>query len=147
MSEPFWKAKALSELSAEEWESLCDACGRCCLQKLEHEWDGTLYYTSVACRHLDTESCSCVRYEERVTLPEQCVQLTPENVHQLTWMPTTCAYRILASGGELPEWHPLVSGNPESVHEAGISVRSYAISESQLDDPDDLEPFVMGRAL
>jgi uncharacterized cysteine cluster protein YcgN (CxxCxxCC family) len=139
----FWEEKSLAEMSREEWESLCDGCARCCLVKLEDEESGELYYTSVVCRYLDIGQCSCGVYAERTRLVPDCLQVTQENVTQLYWMPQSCAYRLLAEGKSLPDWHPLVSGNRQSVHRAGISVRGYAISEQDLDDEDDLEDFIL----
>lgn len=130
----FWEEKPLSQLTREEWESLCDGCGRCCLIKLEDEDDGTLYTTSLVCRYLDLESCRCSRYEERSVLVPECLQVTLENVDKLSWMPQSCAYRLLAAGRPLPDWHPLVSGDRESVHQAGISVRNFALPETEVED-------------
>jgi uncharacterized cysteine cluster protein YcgN (CxxCxxCC family) len=128
----FWEEKPLAELSREEWEALCDGCARCCLIKLEDEEDGTLYTTSLVCRYLDLESCACSRYSERSVLVPECLQVTPQNADKLEWMPQSCAYRLLAEGRPLPEWHPLITSNKESVHEAGISVRHFAISEAEV---------------
>ena len=121
---PFWKTKSLAEMTDEEWESLCDGCGRCCLVKLEDEDDGRIHFTDVGCRLLDGQTCRCRDYENRSARVDDCVRLTPENLASLNWLPPTCAYRLLANGGELYWWHPLVSGDPETVHAAGISVRA-----------------------
>ncbi|MGB9364949.1 MAG: YcgN family cysteine cluster protein [Xanthobacteraceae bacterium] len=121
---PFWKTKSLAEMTDAEWESLCDGCGRCCLVKLEDEDDGTIHFTDIGCRLLDGESCRCRDYKNRTARVDDCVRLTAENLSSLNWLPPTCAYRLLANGGELYWWHPLVSGDPETVHGAGISVRS-----------------------
>ena len=110
-------------MTLEEWEALCDGCARCCLYKLEDEDTGEIYYTNVICRLLDTHRCRCTAYEERTRLMPTCLALNADLVKELRWMPKTCAYRLLAEGQELAAWHPLVSGNPNSVHEAGISVR------------------------
>lgn len=139
---PFWKRLALHEMSREQWESLCDGCARCCLVKLEDEDTKEVVYTSVACELLDRERCRCTRYAERQQLVPDCVVLGPEEVASLRWMPTTCAYRLLAEGRDLPDWHPLVSGDPESVHRAGISVRGRALPESAV-HPDGLEEHVV----
>lgn len=134
---PFWKHKSLLEMTAEEWESLCDGCGQCCLHKLEDEDTGELAITNVACRLLDLNSCRCTRYSERNRFVPDCVVLTKENVGSLHWMPGTCAYRLLSEGQDLAWWHPLVSGDPETVHEAKISVRSRAISEREAGNLED----------
>jgi uncharacterized protein len=134
---PFWKTKRLEEMSPSEWESLCDGCARCCLAKLEDSDTGDIDYTCVACRLLDTGTCRCTRYEERSRFVPDCVTLTPQNVSQLRWMPSTCAYKLLAEGGDLPDWHPLVSGDPDSVHRAGISVRGKVVPEENAGDLED----------
>lgn len=139
----FWKEKSLAEMNCEEWESLCDGCARCCLVKLEDEDSGELCTTSVVCRYLEIDRCRCSAYSERTHLVPDCLRVTRENVSQLYWMPQSCAYRLLAEGKPLPAWHPLVSGNSESVHEAGISVRGYAISEQELSEDDDLEDYIL----
>jgi uncharacterized protein len=130
---PFWKRKTMQEMTREEWESLCDGCARCCLYKLQDEDTGEIYYTNVVCRLLDTFRCRCTAYNERSRLMPSCLVLTPDLVHQLRWMPKTCAYRLLAEGKELEWWHPLVSGDPNTVHEAGISVRWRTQAESEVD--------------
>ncbi|MCL2428192.1 MAG: YcgN family cysteine cluster protein [Alphaproteobacteria bacterium] len=126
---PFWKTKQLEEMSSEEWESLCDGCGRCCLHKLRDDDTGRLSFTNVACRLLDLKSCRCGNYGERTRLVPDCVSLTPETVREVDWLPPSCAYRLLAEGKDLAWWHPLVSGDPRTVHEAGVSVRGRAVSE------------------
>ncbi|MEE8271090.1 MAG: YcgN family cysteine cluster protein [Alphaproteobacteria bacterium] len=133
----FWRTKTLLQMSAAEWESLCDGCAKCCLVKLADE-DGAaaVAYTDVACRLLDQGSCRCTRYPDRKRLVPDCVVLTSESVATLDWMPSTCAYRLVAEGRDLPWWHPLVSGDPETVHVAGISVRHRVISETEIDDRD-----------
>jgi uncharacterized cysteine cluster protein YcgN (CxxCxxCC family) len=129
---PFWKTKTLDELSPAEWESLCDGCGRCCLIKLEDEDTGDLVYTRVACRLLDIGTCRCASYDDRQAHVPDCVQLTLEGAYELPWLPDTCAYRLLARGEDLPWWHPLVAGEAEAVHDAGISVRSFAVGEDRV---------------
>jgi uncharacterized cysteine cluster protein YcgN (CxxCxxCC family) len=133
----FWETKRLDELNPLEWESLCDGCGRCCLVKLEDEDTSDVYYTDVACRLLDTKTCRCSHYADRTKLVADCVRLDPNDLDALKWMPTTCAYRIVHEHRPLPDWHPLVSGRSESVHEAGISVRDKCTSE-QFIGADDL---------
>ena len=117
-----------------EWEALCDGCGKCCLIKLIDEVTDELHFTTVACRLLDCSSCRCGDYANRKTLVPDCVVLSPRVVEELQWMPSTCAYRLLREGKELPWWHPLVSGRAETVHEAGISVRGRAVSERDVPD-------------
>jgi len=134
---PFWQQKSLTEMSPAEWESLCDGCGRCCLNKLQDADTDVVYRTSVACFLLDIHSCSCADYPHRQARVSECVMLTPDNTDDLDWLPDTCAYRLLARGEPLADWHPLVSGDPESVHKAGISVRHLAISEHEVDDMED----------
>ncbi len=112
-----------------EWESLCDGCGRCCLHKLQDEDTGQVHYTDIACRELDLQRCSCKHYPTRRDYVPDCVQLTADQVGQLAWLPSTCAYRLVAEGKPLPWWHPLVSGDPETVHLAGMSVRGRAVPE------------------
>jgi len=128
-SPPFWKTKTLPEMTREEWESLCDGCGRCCLNKLEDEDTGRFLYTRAACKLLDLESCRCTDYANRHARVPDCVALTPENVGSLGWLPATCAYRLLEEGKNLQWWHPLVSGRTETVTEAGIAVTGEAYSE------------------
>ncbi|MFC4271689.1 YcgN family cysteine cluster protein [Sneathiella chungangensis] len=138
MSEkPFWETVPLDKMTTEQWESLCDGCGKCCLLKLEDEDTLELAYTNVVCRLLDMGSCQCTRYPERSRLVPDCITLTPEIIPNLRWMPRTCAYRLLSEGKQLPWWHPLVSGDPDTVHQAGISVRGRVISERRAGDLED----------
>jgi len=125
--EPFWKRLRLEEMSAAEWESLCDGCGKCCLEKIEHAETALIEFTDVACRLLDIGTCRCRHYGERRRHVPNCEQLTPSSVRAFTWLPSTCAYRLLAQGRDLPWWHPLVSGDPELVHTQGISARGRAV--------------------
>jgi hypothetical protein len=130
---PFWKTKTLDEMTSGEWESLCDGCARCCLNKLE-DWDtGEIVWTDVACTLLDSGSCRCKDYENRAATVPDCIQLTPEEVRTLSWLPPTCAYRLVHEERELYWWHPLVSGDRETVHAAGISVRDRTVPEDGME--------------
>ena len=131
---PYWKRKRLEDMSKEEWEGLCDGCGQCCLHKLEDVDTGDIALTNVACRYLDLGSCRCGDYANRKVNVPDCVQLTPQNARELAWLPASCGYRLVARGQDLAWWHPLVSGDPGSVHEAGISVRGEAVSEDRVRD-------------
>lgn len=133
---PFWRRKSLAEMNPREWESLCDGCGKCCLLKLEDEDTGEIAHTDVACRLLDLESCRCTNYRERSRLVPSCIRLSAERLAGLEWMPSTCAYRLLHEGQDLPWWHPLVSGDRRTVHQAGISVRHRVISETEVAEED-----------
>ena len=139
MNEPFWRTKTLEQLSKAEWEALCDGCGRCCLNKLEYEDTGAIEWTNLACRLLDGETCRCTDYQHRHDKVPDCIALTPENVRKLNWLPPTCGYRLVAEGRDLYWWHPLVSGDTETVHHAGISVRGRTESEvgATIDDYED----------
>lgn len=122
-SPPFWRSKSLEEMTEAEWESLCDGCGRCCLVKLEDEDTGRILATDIGCRLFDAGTCRCRDYENRSQTVPDCVTLTPDAVRTLSWLPPTCAYRLVGEGKDLPWWHPLVSGDPQTVVEAGVSVR------------------------
>jgi len=126
----FWKTKKLTEMSTEEWESLCDGCGKCCLHKLEDEDTGEIAYTNVACKLIDLKTCRCTCYTERTQLVPECLNLKRFDFTQYHWLPATCAYRLLNDNQELPTWHPLRSGRSTSVKKAGISIHRYAIKES-----------------
>jgi uncharacterized cysteine cluster protein YcgN (CxxCxxCC family) len=143
-AEPFWKTKSLGAMTRAEWESLCDGCGKCCVHKLEDEETGELMPTNVACRLLDRRTGRCQDYKHRQAYVPECVRLTPERLKQIDWLPSTCAYLLLAEGEDLPDWHPLVTGDPESVHRAGQSVRGWTVSE---DEAGDLEHHLIDRAL
>ena len=138
---PFWETKTLEDMSAGEWESLCDGCGLCCLIRFEDEVTGEVIPTRVSCRLLDNELCRCKDYANRKVYVPDCIKLTPWNIEALQWMPLSCAYRRLYEGRPLPRWHPLITGDPESVHKAGVSIRGQVISESSLADPDDALDF------
>ena len=133
-AKPFWKTKTLLEMSADEWESLCDGCGRCCLVKLEDEDTGRYYFTDIACHLFDGETCRCSDYGNRSSRVPDCVKLDAENVGALGWLPRTCAYRLIAEGKSLAWWHPLVSGTSDTVFAAGISMRGWTISETEVPD-------------
>ena len=125
----WWNRLSLAQLDAAQWESLCDGCGKCCLHKLQDAHTGELYFTAVHCRYLDSDSCRCRNYGQRLELVEDCVSLGPGTLAGLDWLPPSCAYRLRGEGKPLPDWHPLVSGDPGSVHRAGKSVRGRVISE------------------
>jgi uncharacterized cysteine cluster protein YcgN (CxxCxxCC family) len=132
---PFWKRKSLVQMTDSEWESLCDGCGRCCLVKLEEEETGHIFFTDVGCRLLDGTTCRCRDYANRTAEVDDCVRLRPGNVRDIAWLPPSCAYRLVAEGRDLYWWHRLVSGDAETVHRAGISVRGrVAASEQSLSD-------------
>jgi uncharacterized cysteine cluster protein YcgN (CxxCxxCC family) len=133
----FWKTKKLAEMTAEEWESLCDNCGKCCLHKLEDEDTGKIVFTSVACRLINLNTCRCTRYNERTKLVAECLDIRKLEVEKYNWLPATCAYRLLNEGKELTAWHPLLSRTPFSVKRAGLSISSYAIKESMAMDLED----------
>ena len=137
--EPFWRVKTLEEMTVAEWESLCDGCARCCLVKLEDEDTGEIHFTDLSCTLLDGKTCRCSDYPGRQRKVPDCVKLTPEAARSLSWLPVTCAYRVLAEGGDLAWWHPLVSGSPDTVHEAGVSVRG-RVAASEDDVPTEAWP-------
>jgi len=138
----FWQTKTLAQMSPEEWESLCDGCGLCCLVKIEDEDDGIVYNTSVSCRQLDIESCRCRDYENRLADVPMCTKLTLENIAQLHWLPETCAYKCLHENRPLPDWHPLISKDNNAVHQVGVSVKWFATSEEYV-HPEQLADFVI----
>lgn len=143
MRDRFWELP-LADLDREEWEALCDGCGKCCLHKLEDEVTGELFPTNVACKLLNRVSCRCRDYRNRRAYVPDCVRLNAKSVYEIDWLPSTCAYRLRAEGRSLFDWHYLVSGDPETVHAAGMSVRGWTVSE---DDVGDLEHHLVDREL
>ncbi len=138
----FWESKTLGQMSPEEWESLCDGCGLCCLVKIEDEDSGEVFNTSASCFLLDIETCRCSDYKNRFAKAPMCTQLTPDNLAQMNWLPETCAYKRLNAGESLPSWHPLITKNKNSVHEAGFSAKWFAQSEEYI-HPDQITDFIM----
>ncbi|WP_286239377.1 YcgN family cysteine cluster protein [Neptuniibacter halophilus] len=135
--EVFWRSKSLQEMTPTEWESLCDGCALCCLHKLEDEDTQEVFYTSVVCHLLDFETCRCTRYEDRCKLVPDCVKLRPQDVDAFHWLPPTCAYRLIHEGKDLPEWHPLISGDQKSVIESGASVLNwYEVKDNEIEVED-----------
>lgn len=132
----FWRTVPLAEMTPYQWELVCDGCGKCCLQKLEDEDTGEIYYTDLSCRLLDNHSCRCTDYPHRLARVPECLDLKPGQIGEFHWLPATCAYRLLAEGADLPDWHPLISGTPESVHTARMSVRGRCQSETQVPERD-----------
>ncbi len=141
-AEPFWKTTPLAAMGPDQWEMLCDRCGRCCLEKLTNRRNGKVYYTSIACRLLDPHTCQCRNYPERRRIVPNCIELTPASPAAFRWLPRTCAYRLLLEGQPLPDWHPLVSGDPASVHAAGISIRGRRL-HAMPDTPECLEDYIV----
>jgi hypothetical protein len=140
---PFWKRKTMREMTPQEWESLCDGCGRCCLNKLVEEDTNKLYYTDVGCRLLDGQTCRCKDYKNRSTKVDDCVTLSTRNINRIDWLPPTCGYKLVAAGKDLYWWHPLVSGDPDTVHAAGVSVRG-KVTDTEVNVPDDkLEDYIV----
>jgi len=133
----FWERHPLHKLTGPEWEALCDGCGKCCLNKLEDADTSEVFFTRVSCRLLDDETCRCAQYETRKRYVPECVVLTPETLHKVAyWLPTTCAYKLLHEGKRLKDWHPLISGTAQSVHDAGVSVKGWTIPEFDVREED-----------
>lgn len=133
----FWEEKPLAKMNQQEWESLCDGCGKCCLHKLEDEDTGEIHHTDVACRFLDPETIQCGKYLTRQRYVGNCVVMSADLLHKLPWMPSTCAYRLLYEGKPLADWHPLISGDPKSVVAAGQSIKGRSVDERVAGDFED----------
>jgi uncharacterized cysteine cluster protein YcgN (CxxCxxCC family) len=132
---PFWKNRSLDSLSREQWDALCDGCAKCCLQKLEDEETHQIYYTNIVCDLLDLETCQCTRYIERSTLVPSCITLTPKDLIDPYWLPPSCAYRLLAEGKDLPDWHPLrCDGDKQKMALSGHTIQGKVVPEAQADD-------------
>lgn len=141
----FWETIALEQMTDDEWEALCDGCGKCCLNKIENEDDGRVFLTSVACRLFDGHTCRCSNYENRHQFVPECIVMSQKTIAEHAyWMPRSCAYRRLYLGQALPEWHPLLTDNPNSVHDAGVSLKDQTISEEEVHD-DDWEDYIIGE--
>lgn len=132
----FWREVSLAEMNQEQWEAVCDGCGQCCLHKLQDEDTDEVYFTDVACRLLDLQSCQCGDYSNRQKHVPDCIQLTVRDLPYFDWLPQTCSYRLLAAGYDLPKWHYLVCGDPDAVHKAGVSVQGRCVNEKEVDDLD-----------
>ncbi|MDR5617764.1 YcgN family cysteine cluster protein [Arsenophonus sp.] len=137
MSQSFWQRKTLEQMTDEEWESLCDGCGQCCMHKLLDADTDEIYFTNVACDQLDLKSCQCKNYAERFRYEPDCIKLTRDNLTTFRWLPNTCAYRLIAEGKPLPAWHPLKTGSKLAMHQAKISVRHIAVREIEVMDWED----------
>jgi uncharacterized cysteine cluster protein YcgN (CxxCxxCC family) len=142
---PFWETTALAAMTRSQWEALCDGCARCCLHKLQDRENGRIYFTMIACRLLDRQTCRCRDYTQRTAQVPECIVLTADNVHACDWLPATCAYRKLAAGEPLDSWHPLISGNRESVRRAGVSIQGMTLSEDDI-HADDWPRMILGVA-
>lgn len=141
----FWQVKLLTEMTSKEWESLCDGCGWCCLNKIIDADIDEIHTTAIACRLLDLETCRCRHYKHRRKYVDDCIKFTPRTLHEhLSWLPDSCAYNLLYHGYNLPEWHPLNTGNPDSVHESGFSIKDKEItSEEEVPDPSDWLDYIV----
>ncbi|MBG5918237.1 YcgN family cysteine cluster protein [Providencia sp. 21OH12SH02B-Prov] len=142
MSQPFWQVKTLDEMTDDEWESLCDGCGQCCLHKLMDEDTDEIYFTNVACNQLNIKTCQCKHYEDRFSYEADCIKLNRYNLETFEWLPHTCAYRLLLEGKTLPAWHPLKTGSKAAMHAERISVRHIAVREK---DVVEWEDHIMNR--
>jgi uncharacterized cysteine cluster protein YcgN (CxxCxxCC family) len=141
-AKPFWETKTLSEMNRTEWESLCDGCGLCCLVRFEDEDTGEVIPTRVHCKLFNPDACTCTDYPNRKKYVPDCIKLTPHNIEALAWMPKSCAYRRLHEGKDLPRWHPLITGDPDSTHKAGVSIRGQTVSETAFADIEDAIDFM-----
>lgn len=138
----FWQTKSLEQMNAEEWELLCDGCAKCCLVKLQDIDNDDIFYTNVSCELLDTDSCRCRDYAGRHKVVDDCIKLDKDNIHRLSWLPSSCSYRLIAAGKSLPEWHHLISGSRQTLHSYGASLRGRVISELDVSD-DDIEDHII----
>jgi uncharacterized cysteine cluster protein YcgN (CxxCxxCC family) len=138
----FWKTKRMEGLNPQEWESLCDGCSQCCLYKLQEDQDGNVRFTNVVCRYMDMDTCACTDYIHRHQNVPDCIYLTPKLAREVDWLPKTCAYYLVAHGQDLPWWHPLKTGDPDSTKRAGASVYGKVVGETDV-DPEDLEDMVV----
>ena len=128
----FWETKNLIDMNENEWESLCDKCGKCCVIKLEDFDTQQVHYTNVSCKLLCEKSASCKDYENRKSIVPDCIILSPDNLKDLKWMPETCAYKLLNEGKNLPYWHPLLSGNDKDIVNSGNSVKNRVTNENKI---------------
>ena len=131
---PFWQEKRLVDMSMEQWEALCDGCGKCCLVQLEDEDSGQRCFTDLACKYFNIEQGGCTAYEQRSQKMPTCVKLTPQNLAEVYWLPMTCAYRLINEGKQLPAWHPLLTGNKKSVAESGHAMAGRVIPILAVDE-------------
>ena len=135
-TQPFWERKTLNEMTSEEWESLCDGCGKCCVLKLEDIDTGAVYYSDVSCKLLCTKTAQCTDYQNRKQIVPDCVILTPDNLEDIDWMPQSCAYRRINEGRGLADWHPLIAGSQDKMASLGHLVAGHVISETEIDGAD-----------
>ncbi|MCH2157356.1 MAG: YcgN family cysteine cluster protein [Oleiphilaceae bacterium] len=142
LTQPFWERKTLAQMTSSEWESLCDGCAKCCLHKLQDDETDEVFYTSVACRKLDLETCRCTVYRDRLKHVPECLDLIQEDLDALDWLPSSCAYRMVSEGRGLASWHPLVSGDADSVHKKGMSALGRVVSEDTVAE-EELELYII----
>ncbi|MFG1496683.1 YcgN family cysteine cluster protein [Saccharospirillum sp. HFRX-1] len=142
MQQPFWRTKTLAQMSRSEWESLCDGCGKCCLQKLQDEDSGEVYATRLVCHYM-TSDCRCSVYDKRQQLVPNCVWLTPDDVDDFFWLPSTCAYRLVAEGQDLPDWHPLVAGDAQRIHQTQQSIAHWDLVADDSVPEQDWEEYII----